>query len=358
MNSTKISDKILKWYDANRRRLPWRYDPEVIADPYRVWLSEMMLQQTQVDIVIPYFERFTATWPTIHALAGASLDDVLHLWQGLGYYARARNLYKCVQHIVRELNGVFPAHPDELIKLPGIGPYASAAIAAIAFNYPATVVDGNVARIVSRVFALETPIKQNQTQIRLMASSLTPKLRAGDYAQALMDIGAGVCTPRAPKCQLCPFMNDCKAYALGDPASFPQKTVKLATPTRYAVAFVFIQDNQILLRKRNHQKMLHGLWELPGSEWDTDSLPELPTDIMNPYIDVKHTFSHFHLVTRVIMVQKIDIEYLNKTEVLCDLDRLDTFALSTLTKKLLNKSGINYPLKQTPQQQLLADMLD
>jgi A/G-specific adenine glycosylase len=358
MNSPKITDRVLKWYDANRRILPWRYAPGLNADPYRVWLSEMMLQQTQVDTVIPYFERFTAKWPTIHALAAASLDDILHLWQGLGYYARARNLYKCAQRIVIEFNGVFPSHPEELIKLPGIGPYASAAISAIAFNYPATVVDGNVARIISRVFGMKTPVKQNQKQIRVMAGLLTPKLRAGDYAQALMDIGSAVCTPRTPKCQLCPFMNDCKAYSSGDPSEFPQRTVKLATPTRYAVAFVFVKDGQILLRKRSDKKMLEGLWELPGSDWEGDSLSEFPTDIVYSYMDVKHTFSHFHLLTRVFRVSEIEEEYLNGSEVWCELDKLDALALSTLTKKLLSKSGINCLIRQNPLRPMLEGVQD
>lgn len=358
MNSIKISDKILQWYDVNRRILPWRYAPGIAADPYRVWLSEMMLQQTQVDTVIPYFERFTSRWPTVQDLASASLDEVLHLWQGLGYYARARNLHKCAQQVTNELHGIFPKHPDELIKLPGIGHYASAAIAAIAFNYPATVVDGNVARIISRIFAIKTPIKQNQKQIRLMAGSLTPQLRAGDYAQALMDIGSAICTPRNPKCTLCPFVSDCKAYALGTPMDFPQKLIKTSTPTRYAVAFISVKDHIVLMRKRSHQKMLHGLWELPGSEWDTDSLTELPLDLPYPYVDVKHTFSHFHLITRVFKSHKIESEYLNGTEVWCELNKLDTLALSNLTKKLLNKSGLNCLVEQTPQQLLLVDTLD
>ncbi|MDP3935610.1 MAG: A/G-specific adenine glycosylase, partial [Alphaproteobacteria bacterium] len=173
MNSIKISDKVLHWYDANRRTLPWRYEQSQIADPYRVWLSEMMLQQTQVDTVIPYFQKFTDKWPTVNDLAKAELDDVLHMWQGLGYYARARNLHKCARMIVEQFDGVFPENPEALAKLPGVGSYTSAAIAAIAFNVPITVVDGNVARIVSRVFGFSTPIRQNQKQIYSAAESLT-----------------------------------------------------------------------------------------------------------------------------------------------------------------------------------------
>jgi A/G-specific adenine glycosylase len=335
MNSIKISEKVLRWYDAHQRALPWRYITGQIADPYRVWLSEMMLQQTQVDTVIPYFQKFTEKWPTVQQLAAADLDEVLHLWQGLGYYARARNLHKCAQKVVEHFDGKFPKTPLELGTLPGIGPYASAAIAAIAFGYPATVVDGNVARIVSRVFGFETPIKTNQKQIYAAAKSLTPSLRAGDYAQALMDIGSGICTPRAPRCDQCPLKQDCMAYASGTPEFFPGRLEKASIPTRYAVAFVCVNEGHILLRKRSAEKMLGGLWELPGSDWYADSLPELPDDIVEQFKDVKHTFSHFHLITRVIHVAVVDGEYLNGAEVLCDITALDQLALSTLTKKLL-----------------------
>lgn len=338
MNS-KISDKILQWYDVNRRTLPWRYELRHAADPYRVWLSEMMLQQTQVDTVIPYFQKFTEKWPTVSDLAKAELDDVLHMWQGLGYYARARNLHKCARVIAEQFMGKFPESPEELAKLPGIGPYASAAIAAIAFNVPATVVDGNVARIISRVFGFSTPIQRNQKQIYTAAESITPRLRAGDYAQALMDMGSGICTPRSPKCDLCPLQQDCKAHESGTPESFPGKLVKTSIPTRYAVAFICIKDNQMLLRKRNDQKMLHGLWELPGSDWYKDSLPELPDDIQSSYVDVKHTFSHFHLITRVMQVSEVEPEYLNGAEILCNIQNLDQLALSTLTKKLILKQS-------------------
>lgn len=334
MNTIKISDKVLLWYDAHKRSLPWRYVNDQPADPYCVWLSEMMLQQTQVNTVIPYFQSFVAKWPTVSDLANANLDEVLHQWQGLGYYARARNLYKCANIVVCQMDGKFPSSLQELQKLPGIGYYASAAISAIAFDYPATVVDGNVARIVSRLFGFKTPIKQNQKHIYDAAASLTPSQRAGDYAQALMDLGASVCTPRSPKCSECPLSASCKAFALGASEQFPARPQKASVPTRYAIAFRCAQGENILLRKRSWQKMLHGLWELPGSEWSIDSLPELPKTT-GSYIDVKHTFSHFHLVTRVVVTQSIDTEYLNGTESLHPLESLDKLALSTLTKKLL-----------------------
>lgn len=335
MNRAKISDKVLQWYDQHHRKLPWRYTQGEIAHPYKVWLSEMMLQQTQVDTVIPYFQRFVSKWPTLSDLANADLDEVLHQWQGLGYYARARNLHKCAKIIAESMDGIFPTTPTELQSLPGIGPYASAAIAAIAFNSPATVVDGNVARIISRLFGFQTPIKNNQKAIYEAATSLTPNIRPGDYAQALMDIGAGICTPRSPKCDACPLKLDCNAFASGTPEAYPQRPPKAAIPTRLAVSFRYIQDDQILLRKRSHQRMLNGLWELPGSDWGTDCLPELPYT-SSPFIDVKHTFSHFHLITRVITTPLIDDEFLDGSECLHPLKSLDQLALSTLTKKLLN----------------------
>lgn len=337
MDSNKITLAVLKWYDSHRRILPWRYALRQKADPYRVWLSEMMLQQTQVDTVIPYFLKFTEKWPTIYELAEADLDEILHMWQGLGYYARARNLHKCAKIIVKDYNGAFPSSEDSLKRLPGIGPYASAAIAAIAFDVPATVVDGNVARIVSRIFGFETPIKQNQTAIYSAAKILTPLKRAGDYAQALMDIGSGICTPRSPKCTLCPCREVCNAYESGSPEAFPQKGAKTSIPTRYAVAFVCIKEGCVVLRKRKEQKMLQGLWELPGSDWYADSLPELPEGIVGEFVDIKHTFSHFHLITRVSRVSEIDCEYLNGSELSCNIETLNSLALSTLTRKLLQK---------------------
>ncbi len=335
MNRAKISDKVLDWYDCHQRTLPWRYISGQTPDPYRVWLSEMMLQQTQVDTVIPYFQKFTEKWPTVHQLAVSDLDEVLHLWQGLGYYARARNLHKCAQKVVEHFGGEFPKTHLELVTLPGIGAYASAAISAIAFDYQATVVDGNVARIVSRLFSYEAPIKTNHKQIYAAAESLTPSRRAGDYAQALMDIGSAICTPKAPKCYLCPLKKDCKACATGTPELFPGRIKKVSIPTRYAVAFACVSDGHILLRKRSAEKMLGGLWELPGSDWYADSLPELPHDIDTSYKDIKHTFSHFHLITRVVHVVSIEPEYLNGSEELCRISSLDQLALSTLTKKLL-----------------------
>jgi len=199
------SETLLAWYDGNRRRMPWRAAPGERVDPYRVWLSEIMLQQTTVATVGPYFESFLARWPSIADLAAAELDDVLHAWQGLGYYARARNLHRCARHVAGELGGVFPDDEAGLRQLPGIGAYTSAAIAAIAFGRRSVVVDGNVERVMARIFAVREPLPGAKGKLYELADSVTPESRAGDYAQAVMDLGATVCTPRGPRCLLCPW---------------------------------------------------------------------------------------------------------------------------------------------------------
>src|SRR5438105_1807988 len=212
---------LLAWYDRHRRLLPWRSPPGQPPDPYRVWLSEIMLQQTTVATVGPYFDRFVARFPSIRALAAASLDEVLHLWQGLGYYARARNLHACARAVVEHHDGRVPGDPAELRALPGIGDYTAAAIAAIAFDRPLAAVDGNVERVVARLFAERAPLPAVKPRLRALAASLVPAERAGDFAQALMDLGAVLCTPRRPRCVLCPWRQDCTAAALGIQESLP-----------------------------------------------------------------------------------------------------------------------------------------
>ncbi len=332
MNRSEFATLVLSWYEQHQRVLPWRYTSDQTPDPYYVWLSEIMLQQTQVDTVIPYFNAFIFRWPRVQDLAGASIDDVLHAWQGLGYYARARNLHACAQRVT--LKGGFPSTQEELQTLPGIGPYASAAIAAIAFQQASVVVDGNVARIMSRVFGFSKPIKQNTNAIYEMAEKLTPKLRVGDYAQALMDIGSGVCRPTQPKCDECPVRVTCVAGQSNDPASFPKKPEKKILPTRLAVAYGCVRGDKVLLRQRTHHKMLNRLWELPGSNWEQDCLPELP-EVLGGCFDIKHTFSHFHLITRTVQSEQIDEEYLDDSEVWIQVCELDQIAISTLTKKML-----------------------
>ena len=233
----ELGGKLLAWYDVHARDLPWRSKPGARPDPYHVWLSEIMLQQTTVAAVRDYYLKFLRLWPTVEDLAAASQDDVLRAWAGLGYYARARNLHACAQEIVSGWNGRFPAHAGELQTLPGIGPYTAAAIASIAFDRRHAAVDGNVERVISRLYAIETPLPAAKPLIREKAQALVPSSRAGDFAQALMDLGATICTPRSPNCQICPWTDHCAGRKLGIAASLPRKCPRQKIPTRKAIAF-------------------------------------------------------------------------------------------------------------------------
>jgi A/G-specific adenine glycosylase len=242
---------LIAWYDRHRRKLPWRSLPGETPDPYRVWLSEIMLQQTTVTAVAPYFARFTARWRDVRALAEAPLDDVLKLWAGLGYYARARNLHACAKAVVERHGGHFPRSKEELAALPGIGPYSAAAIAAIAFDAPAAAVDGNVERVVARLLAVEPELPAAKAEIRRLTQHLVPAARAGDFAQALMDLGATICTPKKPACVLCPWLDDCVARRRGDPETFPHKAPKKTGRLRRGAAFVTMRaDGAVLVRTR------------------------------------------------------------------------------------------------------------
>jgi len=260
--------RLLAWYDRHRRVLPWRAPPGERQDPYRVWLSEIMLQQTTVATVGPYFEHFLELWPRIEALAAASLDEVLHAWQGLGYYARARNLHACAQALVADHGGVFPKTEDALRALPGIGAYTAAAIAAIAFDQPAMPVDGNIERVVARLFAVREALPGVKPKLRQLAASLLPPRRQGDFAQAAMDLGATICTPKKPKCVLCPWRDDCAARRAGITESLPLRAPKPLKPTRRGVAF-WIEDKSgaVLLRRRPAKGLLGGMIEVPSTEW-------------------------------------------------------------------------------------------
>ncbi|HVO17494.1 MAG TPA: A/G-specific adenine glycosylase, partial [Alphaproteobacteria bacterium] len=243
---------LLAWYDRHRRRLPWRAGPGERPDPYRVWLSEIMLQQTTVATVGPYFTAFLERWPDVARLAAAPLDDVLHAWQGLGYYARARNLHRCAAVVARDHGGRFPDTEDALRALPGVGAYTAAAIAAIAFDRPAVVVDGNVERVVARLHAVDAPLPAAKPELRRLAAALTPDARPGDFAQAMMDLGATLCTPRAPRCVLCPLMAGCAARTRGIAEELPRRTAKPEKPTRRGVAFFAVDaDGAVLLRRRD-----------------------------------------------------------------------------------------------------------
>ncbi len=303
---------LLDWYDGARRDLPWRARPGEAADPYMVWLSEIMLQQTTVKAVIPYFETFITRWPSAEALAAASRDEVLAAWAGLGYYSRARNLYACAQAVARH---GFPATEAALRALPGVGAYTAAAIAAIAFGEAATVVDGNVERVIARLFAVEQPLPSAKPAIRGMAAALTPSKRPGDYAQALMDLGATICTPRSPSCLVCPVRSFCTALDRGNAERFPARAAKAEKPVRRGDAFVIIRTKggaaHILLRRRKDNGLLGGMMEVPCTEWMADAagpsaFQEPRARSLQPNGDwkeaqtVKHTFTHFHLEMRVL----------------------------------------------------------
>ena len=272
---------LLDWYDRHRRRLPWRPLAGERADPYRVWLSEIMLQQTGVKTVGPYFEKFLARWPDVEALGRASLDEVLRMWAGLGYYSRARNLHACAVAVRRDHGGAFPETEQGLRSLPGIGPYTAAAIAAIAFGRRTMPVDGNIERVVSRLFAVEEPLPQAKPLIQQLAMTLLgesragdaksraddAKSRAGDSAQALMDLGSSICTPKKPACALCPLNDDCAARARGDQETFPRKAPKKSGALRRGAAFVVTRGDQLLVRTRPEKGLLGGMTEVPTSHW-------------------------------------------------------------------------------------------
>jgi A/G-specific adenine glycosylase len=295
---------LLAWYDQERRDLPWRAKGRRRPDPYAVWLSEIMLQQTTVKAVIPYYERFLERWPNVAALALADLDDVLAEWAGLGYYSRARNLHKCARAVVGEYDGQFPRSAAGLGELPGIGPYTAAAIAAIAFGEATTPVDGNVERVVARLFAVRQPLPGAKSEIRRLAQTLTPARRAGDFAQAMMDLGAAVCTPRRPSCLMCPLQADCHASALGIAERLPVRPEKAERPSRYGIAFLVLrEDGNILLRRRPELGLLGGMLEVPSTDWlpdwiaADDALAAAPVraDWWPVAGSVTHTFTHFRL---------------------------------------------------------------
>ena len=303
---------LLSWYDANARVMPWRVGPAerqsgVSPNPYHVWLSEIMLQQTTVAAVRDYFRAFVQKWPTVNDLAAASDGAVMAAWAGLGYYARARNLLKCARHVSSERNGVFPDRYDDLIKLPGIGPYTAAAIAAIAFDRVETVVDGNVERVMARYFAVTEPMPGSKTKLKALAAEMTPKVRPGDYAQAVMDLGATICTPRSPACGICPWMTDCRGRAQGIAAQLPAKEPKKAKPVRYGHVYVARdQSGGWLLERRPPKGLLGGMLGFFGSDWAEDQPPSTPPFDAEWHMlgaEVRHTFTHFHLVLQVHVAQ-------------------------------------------------------
>jgi A/G-specific adenine glycosylase len=270
-NKPAVGDGLLAWYDRHRRILPWRAGPRETPDPYRVWLSEIMLQQTTVKTVVPYFARFVERWPDVSSLAAAPLEDVLRAWAGLGYYARARNLYACAQVVAKEHGGKFPSEESALRALPGIGTYTAAAITAIAFDLAAMPVDGNIERIVARLFAVEESLPAAKPAIQKLANTLTPARRPGDFAQALMDLGATICTPLRPACALCPLNDGCAARRRGDPETFPVKAPKRKGTLRRGAAFFALRaDGMVLVRSRPSKGLLGGMTEVPTTEWSAE----------------------------------------------------------------------------------------
>lgn len=297
---------LMEWYDRHARVMPWRVGPAdrkagVRPDPYRVWLSEVMLQQTTVAAVRDYFHRFTARWPTVQALAAARDDEVMAEWAGLGYYARARNLLKCAR-AVAEL-GAFPDTREALLALPGIGPYTASAVAAIAYDEAATVVDGNVERVMARLFAVETPLPTAKPELTALAESLTPSLRPGDHAQAVMDLGATICTPKSPACGICPVNALCRARMRGIQAELPRKLAKPAKPTRHGTVWLVRNGPLWLIETRPEKGLLGGMTGFPGDGWDGTGGPAPVEAAWHEIGEVRHTFTHFHLILRVLVAE-------------------------------------------------------
>jgi A/G-specific adenine glycosylase len=295
-----IAALLLGWYDRHARNLPWRSPPGVpTADPYRVWLSEIMLQQTTVAAVIPYFERFTARWPNIAALAAADDAELMAAWAGLGYYARARNLLSCARAVVADHEGAFPENEADLRRLPGVGAYTAAAIAAIAFDERAVVVDANVERVVARLFAINTPLPDARTTIRKACDAITPSKRPGDFAQAMMDLGATICTARKAACLACPLRSLCAGHQTGVAESLPVKPAKAAKPHRNGTAYWIERDAHVWLIKRPAKGMLGGMRALPDDRWSArhngDSVPPFAAEWRLLNEPVAHVFTHFSL---------------------------------------------------------------
>lgn len=328
-----VAALLLDHYDRTARALPWRMPPGAnAADPYRVWLSEIMLQQTTVAAVIPYFAKFTGLWPTVHDLADADDADVMAAWAGLGYYARARNLIACARTVSRQLGGDFPDTEEGLRALPGVGAYTAAAIAAIAFGRRAVVVDANVERVVSRLFAIDTPIPAGRVEIRAATDGITPELRSGDFAQAMMDLGASLCSARSPLCLPCPLRPGCKASAEGNPAAYPAKAPKAAKTLRQGSAWWIERDGHIWLVRRPDKGMLGGMRALPDSDWREDAQRSLPFDGDWRWVDtpVRHVFTHFALdlsVARAVVAQDVE---LGEGGLWWPIDRLEDAGLPTL----------------------------
>ncbi len=341
-----IAAPLLAWYDRHARALPWRISPHesahgVVADPYRIWLSEIMLQQTTVQAVKPYFAAFISRWPTVEDLASAETEDVMKAWAGLGYYSRARNLKRCADAVAKEHGGRFPDTEEGLLSLPGIGPYTAAAIAAIAFDQPAAVVDGNIERVFTRLYEIETPLPSAKTEIRGLVAKATPASRPGDFAQALMDLGATLCTPKRPACALCPLTETCQARRTGRQEQFPVKLPKKEKPLRLGAAFVAERnDGAVLLVKRPDKGLLGGMSGIPTTNWTVRADGE--TGAKSAPFDadwrskgvISHVFTHFELRLEVFHAVVTNIP--DHDGWWSDGDSLPGEALPTVMKKALS----------------------
>ncbi len=341
-----ISQNLLEWYDNHARELPWRIGPQarkdgMKADPYHVWLSEIMLQQTTVATVKDYFLRFLTHWPNIEAMAATDEEDILKAWAGLGYYSRARNLKKCADIVVEEHGGRFPTDAKNLRALPGIGDYTSAAIAAIAYDHAEPVVDGNIERIISRLYRIEIPLPKSKPEIRELMGKMVPKSHPGNFVQAMMDLGATICTPRNPKCDQCPISANCQAAKTGEPTKWPIKLAKKPKPERVGAAYVAIDgDGAIFLQKRGDKGLLAGMSQIPTTNW-TARVDGETGIIAAPFEanwqacgSIRHTFTHFHLTLHVF---RADIGPRPQTNGWWSND-VDDEALPTVFRKAIEKA--------------------
>ncbi|MEC9393061.1 MAG: A/G-specific adenine glycosylase [Pseudomonadota bacterium] len=350
MSKNNLSKKVLIWYDKNRRDLPWRKVNQN-SDPYETWISEVMLQQTTVEAVKPYFRKFLSKWPTIQDLAKSNINDVMDMWSGLGYYSRAKNIHKSSQIITKNYNGKFPNTYDELIKLPGIGPYTAGAILTIAFNKDAVVIDANIERILLRLNGILLPLKDVKEELRELASTLNPEKRIGDYVQALMDIGSKICKPKNPNCSICPIKSNCKSLKNDLTQLIPLKEKVKARPIKEAELFWIVSNNdKIFLRRRSLTGLLPGMLEFPSSEWISTSKKR--KSVAFPFSGkwesipgkITHTFSHFELSLKIYISRGIDQNSLNGLWE--DKENLNKIGLPSLMRKVyrhvLSKEGISF----------------
>lgn len=342
---SKVIKYLLAWYDKSQRHLPWRYSHFDCPNPYYTWVSEIMLQQTTVAIVIEYFNRFIKKWPHLESLSQAKEDEVLTLWQGLGYYTRARNLLKCAQQVVNDYQSTFPSTAEELIKLPGIGLYTAKAIAAIAFRQKEVPIDGNIVRVFTRLYGLETPLPDVIKEVEIELFPYKDNPRPGDFAQALMDLGAMICLPKNPKCFLCPIKEFCNAYQKGVQEHLPRRASKIIKPRRYGKAFIILDtQGQVLLRKRAARGLLANMMEVPTTLWGEEQSPlesslekHLLAKTLLPLPGlVKHAFTHFHLELEVFRgTEELEVYF---SGIWVPLTHLHTVPLPTLIKKVLRLS--------------------